>query len=116
MVKVKDIRSLMLPRLVDMEAYEGVDPPEVLARQAGIPEDQVVKLDGNENLYGPSPKVIEALGRYDGYHIYPDSQQRRVREALAGYAGTPQTGWWRVSAATNSSTSCYACSWSLGTG
>ncbi|MEE8443580.1 MAG: histidinol-phosphate transaminase [Dehalococcoidia bacterium] len=88
MTSPKDIRSLMLPRLLDMVAYDAIDPPEVLARQAGIPEDQVIKLDGNENLYGASPKVAEALARYGDYHIYSDPQQRRVREALASYAGT----------------------------
>ncbi|MBI4311633.1 MAG: histidinol-phosphate transaminase [Chloroflexi bacterium] len=83
-----DIRSLMLPHLVEAEAYAAIDPPEVLAREAGIPEDQVIKLDGNENLYGPSPKVKEALAAYKSYHIYPDPQQRKVRQALAGYIGS----------------------------
>lgn len=83
-----DARRLMQSRLLRAEPYAGVDPPEVLARQAGIAEEQVIKLDGNENLYGPSPKVYEALGSYRSYHIYPDPQQRRVRNALSDYAGT----------------------------
>ena len=78
----------MRPHLLEAEPYAGVDPPAVLARRANISEDQVVKLDANENLYGPSPKVAEALAGYKGYHIYTDPQQRRVREALAAYAGT----------------------------
>ena len=88
MTNLKDIRNLMLPRLVEAAAYEAIDPPDMLARRAGIPEEQVVKLDGNENLYGTSPKVIEALARYKGYHLYPDPKQRNIREALAGYAMT----------------------------
>ena len=88
MARTKNIRSLMLPHLLEAVPYGAIDPPEVLARQAGIPEEQVVKLDGNENLYGPSPKVAQALARFKDYHIYPDPQQRRVREALASYAGT----------------------------
>ncbi|MBI4197602.1 MAG: histidinol-phosphate transaminase [Chloroflexi bacterium] len=78
----------MLPHLVHAEAYDAIDPPAVLAQEAGIPEEQVIKLDGNENLYGPSPKVKEALASYKSYHIYPDPQQRKVRQALAEYAGT----------------------------
>ena len=78
----------MLPYVLEATPYAGVEPPDVLAREAGIPEDQVVKLDGNENLYGPAPGVAEALAAYDSYHIYPDPMQRRVREALAAYAGT----------------------------
>ena len=88
MPKVKDIRSLMLPHLLEAVPYAAVDPPSVLAAQAGIPEEQVLKLDANENPYGPSPRVAKALADYQGYHIYTDPQQRRVREALASYAGT----------------------------
>jgi histidinol-phosphate aminotransferase len=78
----------MLPRLLDMEAYQAIDPPDVLARRMGISEEQVIKLDGNENLYGPSPKVTEALAAYRSYHIYSDPLQRSVRQALADYTGS----------------------------
>lgn len=88
MPKRNDIRSLMRPHLLDMQSYEGVDPPELLAKRAGIPVERIVKLNGNENPYGPSPKVVKALAEYTEYHIYPDPQQRRVREALAEYVGT----------------------------
>ena len=88
MPKRNDIRSLMRPHLLDMQSYEGVDPPELLAQRAGIPVERIVKLNGNENPYGPSPKVVKALAEYTEYHIYPDPQQRRVREALAEYVGT----------------------------
>ena len=82
------IRNLMQPRLVQVDSYAGVYPPDVLAKEAGIAEAQVVKLDGNENLYGPSPQVTAALAAYKNYHIYPDPEQRRVREALAEYANS----------------------------
>ncbi len=82
-----DIRKLMLPHLVEAEAYAAIDPPDVLAKEAGIPEGQIIKLDGNENLYGPAPRVKEALASYKSYHIYPDPQQRKVRHALAEYIG-----------------------------
>lgn len=85
----KDDRLLRLARqdLVAMPGYEPVEPPDVIAAELGIPEERLVKLDGNENPYGPSPRVLEALGSYRGYHIYPDPEQRRVREAIAGYVG-----------------------------
>lgn len=60
---------------------------DVFARRLGIPEDQVVKLDGNENPYGPSPRVAEALARFPYHHIYPDPEQRRARRAIADYVG-----------------------------
>jgi len=70
-----------------MPGYEPVEPIDVVARRLGLPEDQIAKLDGNENPYGPSPKVLAALASYAYYHIYPDPAQRRVREAVARYAG-----------------------------
>ena len=73
-----------------MLGYEPIEPSELLAERLGIPAEQIVKLDGNENPYGPSPRVIEALGSFDSYHRYPDPQQRRLREALAAYAGVGQ--------------------------
>ena len=79
--------DLMQPHIRRLDAYQGVDPPEVLAQRAGIPADRIIKLNGNENPYGPSPKVAEALGGYKHYNLYPDPEQRRLREALAGYLG-----------------------------
>lgn len=60
---------------------------EVLAERAGIPPERVIKLDGNENPYGCSPRVQQALGRYPYYHIYPDPDQRELRKAVAKYIG-----------------------------
>lgn len=77
--------------LVEMPCYEPVEPLDVLADRLGIPEDRIAKLDGNENPYGASPNVREALARFPHYHIYPDPEQRRVREAIAEYVGvTPE--------------------------
>ena len=79
--------SFVQPHLLALNAYEAVDPPEVLAQRAGIPESRIVKLNGNENPYGPSPKVLEALAHMDRMHIYPDSRQVAMREALGRYVG-----------------------------
>jgi len=82
-----DVMSLVQPHLMAMPSYEPVEPIDVMAERLGIPAERIVKLDGNENPYGPSPRVAEALARYDYYHIYPDPAQRKVREAVAEYAG-----------------------------
>ena len=83
----------LLGRLVQehlkmLTPYEGVEPPEVLAERAGIAPEQVVKLDANENPYGASPLIAQALIDFPWTSIYPDPAQRRVRAALAAYAGT----------------------------
>lgn len=83
-----EIAKLVLPQVRDAKPYAGVDPPEVLAERVGIAKEKIVKLNGNENLYGPSPKVAEALAEYGAYNIYPDPRQSKLRRALSDYAGT----------------------------
>ena len=75
----------MLPHIQALESYEAVDPMEVLAERAGIPPEKIIRLNGNENPYGPSPKVAEALGSYQNYNYYPDPGQRNLRRVLSGY-------------------------------
>ncbi len=60
---------------------------EVLSESCGIPAEQIIKLDGNENPYGCSPKTKRALSDYPFYHIYPDPQQLALRMALQHYMG-----------------------------
>jgi histidinol-phosphate aminotransferase len=72
-----------------MAGYEPIEPVEVLAARLGVPPDRIVKLDGNENLYGPSPGVLAAIAGHPGYNLYPDPDQRAVRSALAAYVGVP---------------------------
>ena len=81
-----EIKQLLRPHLADVQTYEAVDPPELIARRAGIPESEIVKLNGNENPYGGSPKVAEAVASAP-VHIYPDPLQRKVRSALSEYTG-----------------------------
>ena len=81
------ILKLVRPDILEMLGYEPIEPSEVLAERLGIPADQIAKLDGNENPYGPSPRVLEALGSFESYHRYGDPQQRRLRTALGEYVG-----------------------------
>jgi histidinol-phosphate aminotransferase len=85
----RTVQNLLRPDLREHMSYEPIEPVEVLAERLGVPAGRIVKLDGNENLYGPSPRVLEALSAHTDYHIYPDPDQRRVRAALAEYAGVP---------------------------
>jgi histidinol-phosphate aminotransferase len=82
-----DVLKLVQPHLVGMPAYEPVEPIDVMAERLGIPEAEIIKLDANENPYGASPRVAEALAHYPYYHIYPDPSQRKIREAAASYLG-----------------------------
>ena len=82
-----DARNLVRPHLLAMPGYEPVEPIDVMAARLGLRPDEISKLDGNENPYGASPAVRERLARYDQYHIYPDPNQRAVREAIGDYVG-----------------------------
>ncbi len=82
-----DIKKLIRPELITMKSYIPVEPTEVLSQRAELPADKVVKLDGNENPYGCSPKVYQALATYPYYHNYPDPEQRELRKALEEYTG-----------------------------
>ena len=85
-MKAVDVEKLIRSHLVDIQVYEPVDPPELLAERAGVPPSEIVKLNGNENPYGGSQKAVEAVAKAP-LHIYPDPFQRRMRSALGDYTG-----------------------------
>jgi histidinol-phosphate aminotransferase len=86
---VFDPRRLVRPEIARLEEYTPIQPLEVLSRRLGLPVEALVKLDANENPYGPAPAVAEALAEYNYYHIYPDPEQTELREALSRFIGVP---------------------------
>ncbi len=83
-------QTLLNPHLAGLEEYTPIQPFEVLSQRLGIPAAEIVKLDANENPYGPHPAVSEALAEYAYYHIYPDPQQTELRQALADHLQSEQ--------------------------
>jgi histidinol-phosphate aminotransferase len=81
--------KLIRPHVHRMRAYDPILPFEVLSRQLGMSHENIVKLDANENPYGPLPIVAEELARLPYVHIYPDPESRELRQALAGYHALP---------------------------
>lgn len=84
------IRDLMRPDLQHLSGYTPVVPVERLVAESGVASEQQlppVKLDANENPYGPSPRVLRAIAESEALHAYPDAEQRTLRAALAEYAG-----------------------------
>jgi histidinol dehydrogenase len=84
-----DPALLARPHIREMDAYEPILPFEVLSRRLGRAPEQIVKLDANENPYGPAPAVREALARLPFPHIYPDPESTALREALSRRLGVP---------------------------
>ncbi len=84
-----DITTLIRTDVASMEAYTPILPFEVLSARLGRAPGEIIKLDANENPYGPSPRVLEALARLSYPHIYPDPESTALRNALARDTGVP---------------------------
>lgn len=78
------------PHLDSLPPYTPIEPFDVLSARIGRDPSQIVKLDANENPYGPQPAVREALGRLDFPHIYPDPESRALRRSLSAFTGVPE--------------------------
>lgn len=72
-----------------MSAYTPTTSLEVFAERLGMAPGDLIKLDANENPFGPSPSVIEALAKLPNLHVYPDPESGRLRDLLADYTGVP---------------------------
>ncbi|HZV53572.1 MAG TPA: histidinol-phosphate transaminase [Rhodocyclaceae bacterium] len=61
--------------------------PYVPGEQPKLPN--LVKLNTNENPYGPSPKVLAAIRQEvdDNLRLYPDPESSRLKAAVANYFG-----------------------------
>ena len=79
--------KLVRQHIIDLDPYQPIVPLEILSEQIGIPVAKLIKLDGNENPYGCSPRVKRAITSYNTYHIYPDSSHLVMRNLLERYVG-----------------------------
>ena len=80
-----NVKSMISPHVSELEPYVAPDWM-AQAEGAGLRPEQLVRLDANENPYGPSPRVAEALAGFDGYGFYPD--YKGLEEIVARYADT----------------------------
>ncbi|MDI6814514.1 MAG: histidinol-phosphate transaminase [Dehalococcoidales bacterium] len=81
------IDRLIRSDLVTFGGYVASKSPETLEGKVEVPVENIIKLDGNENPYGCSPRVNQALATYPYLNIYPDAEQIRLRKLLEGYTG-----------------------------
>ncbi|MFZ2305665.1 MAG: histidinol-phosphate transaminase [Streptococcus suis] len=61
--------------------------PYIAGKQPKV--ENMIKLNTNENAYGPSPAVIDALAKFEGKHLrrYSSLDQADLRQALAHQHG-----------------------------
>jgi histidinol-phosphate aminotransferase len=84
-----DPAKMLRPALLAYDDYATLDAPEQIAAQYGFAVSDLVRLDANENPYGPSTKARAALAGDYAAHRYPDAEQRELRAALADWLGVP---------------------------
>lgn len=87
----ENYKNLIRSDIADMAPYTPIVPFDVLSQRLGIPAEDIIKLDANENPYGPSPRIYSALADETYYHIYPDPDSTSLREALSQYTGIDST-------------------------
>lgn len=85
----KTLRRIIRPSILEMDSYTPSPDVEAIAASLDLPIDAIVKLDTNENPYGTSIRVHEALATFDRYHRYPDAEQTAARRRIGEYAGAP---------------------------
>ncbi len=81
------IERFVKANLADFTGYSARESPEALGSELSVPVESVIKLDANENPYGCSPRVNQALAAYPELNIYPDAGQAELRKWLAEYTG-----------------------------
>ncbi len=79
--------KLIRPDIVHMAPYVPIVPFDILSKRLGRASHEIIKLDANENPYGPSPRIYQALVDETYYHIYPDPESTKLRQALSDYTG-----------------------------
>lgn len=70
--------------LEKIKTYEAGKPIELVVREFGIEPQNIIKLASNENPYGTSPKVVDAVREIaDTMYMYPDDSMFELKSALA---------------------------------
>jgi len=84
---MKDTSTLFCNHIHKLTAYTPIEPPDQIASRLGLPEEAITKLDANENPYGTTPEVRDAISKGKYYHIYPDPAQSVLRKVISNYSG-----------------------------
>jgi len=81
------VQEFLRPMVREMPESEPIMSLERMQAQYGFPPEDLIKLDANENPYGPLPEVRQALGKLPAPQIYPDPECSLLRQKLAAYHG-----------------------------
>ena len=71
-------------KMQGIKTYEAGKPIELVVREFGIEPKDIIKLASNENPYGCSPKVQEAVSKIvSKMALYPDDSMMNLKSALS---------------------------------
>jgi histidinol-phosphate aminotransferase len=81
-----------IKKLEAIDCYSAGATPEGLAKQIGVDQSKIVKLNFNENLFVDRAKqtvLMKELAEEIDLRMYPEDEEVKLRNKLAGYLGVP---------------------------
>lgn len=71
--------------LVNNQSYSAGESAWDLAKRFDVSVDDLIKLNANENPYGPSPRARKAIAKAKFINYYPNGTYKKLRQSLARY-------------------------------
>ena len=81
------IERFIKPHLTTFTGYAPPKPATTKKGKTEAPVRPMIKLNANENPYGCSPRVMQALATCNSLNRYPDANQTELRHYLEEYTG-----------------------------
>ena len=82
-----------MEKLQTIDCYSAGATSETVAKQLGVTTKQIIKLDFNENLFMPrvkQAKLMRDLADEIDLRMYPEDEEVKLREKIAGYLKVPK--------------------------
>jgi histidinol-phosphate aminotransferase len=82
-----------LQKLQDIDCYSAGATPEMLAKQIGVGQEEIVKLNFNENLFVDrklQAELVKQLADELDLRMYPEDEMPKLAEKIATYMRVPK--------------------------
>ncbi len=82
-----------LAKLQAIDCYSAGATPETVAKQIGVDQSEIVKLNFNENMFVDRAKqtaLMKELADEIDLRMYPEDEEIKLRQKLIEYIGVPQ--------------------------
>jgi len=82
-----------LQKLQAIECYAVGATPETLAKQIGVGQEEIVKLNFNENLFvnrSKQSELVRQLADELDLRMYPEDEMLKLADKIASYMGVPK--------------------------